>query len=145
MHHFYPRKQITDGLWVGSAADARDAGFLRRERIGLVVNCTRTLPFLSKTILGFRVAVDDDPAEQEEMMRYIPNATVAIDDALNAGGNVLVHCYAGIQRSSTIAAAYLMFKLGLTHEQAMAAVRKAKHEAFVPTPTFKHALQQYRP
>ena len=49
-----------------------------------------------------------------------------IDDAIRSGGKVLVHCLMGLSRSATIAIAYLMIKRGLTVEDALKKVRKAR-------------------
>uniref|UniRef100_T1JBI6 Dual specificity protein phosphatase n=1 Tax=Strigamia maritima TaxID=126957 RepID=T1JBI6_STRMM len=46
-----------------------------------------------------------------------------IDEALNKGGNVFVHCYMGISRSATIVLAYLMLRKGFTAEDAIRTVR----------------------
>lgn len=143
MASFYPRRQVLNRMWVGSAADARDKAFLHSNNIGLVVNCSKTIPFVSEDILGHRVSVDDDSRYNDTMLRYLPSAVRAIDEALLSGKSVLVHCYAGIQRSCAVAAAYIMYKLGLTAHEAMDSVRRAKKEAFTPVPTFKHALELY--
>ena len=141
MNEFYPRKEVLPGLWVGSAKDARDQPFLRH--IGLVVNCSKNIPFYTTHIPGYRVAVDDDTEETILMTRYLERVTKVIDDALQNNTKVLIHCWAGMQRSSAVAAAYLMYKLFLGPEDAMKAIKKAKPESFEPNPTFMHALHRY--
>lgn len=47
-----------------------------------------------------------------------------IEQAINGGGRVLVHCYMGMSRSATIALAYLMIKKGMTAEEALKTVRR---------------------
>lgn len=49
-----------------------------------------------------------------------------IDRAMLAGGRVLVHCYMGLSRSSTIALSYLMIKKGMTVEEALKTVRRCR-------------------
>lgn len=41
-----------------------------------------------------------------------------IDEALQAGGKVLIHCGDGISRSPALAIAYLMMTFNVTHEEA---------------------------
>lgn len=141
MNEFYPRKEVLPGMWVGSARDARDLPFLRT--ISLVVNCSKNIPFYTTNIPGYRVAVDDDPLENNQMVRFLVEVSRIIDEHLQRGQSVLVHCYAGMQRSSAVAAAYLMYKLFLGPEEAMRAIKKAKPESFEPWPTFSQALYRY--
>jgi len=107
---YYPAKEIVPGLWVGSQGDSRSLDFMRRHDIRLVVNCSRNIPSRFRKGQGIkylRVAVDDAPYEQNEMLRALPAVVPAIDEMLRAGRGVLVHCHAGMQRSAAVAAAYL--------------------------------------
>lgn len=140
MMSFYPAKEIVPGLWIGSAADSRNKVFMRHHNIRLIINATKTLPFYFNGVLGYRVAVDDDPSEHEAMLEFLPTAVQLIDENLRGGRAVLVHCYAGIQRSSTIVAAYLMKTRHMTPKQAMEFIKSRKPEAFTPVPTFEHTL-----
>jgi dual specificity phosphatase 12 len=47
-----------------------------------------------------------------------------VTERLRAGRRVLVHCYAGINRSSTVCCAALMFLEGLSPEEALARIRQ---------------------
>lgn len=142
---FFPAKEIRRDLWVGSSADSRNAAFLKKHDIGLVVNATKTIPFASRHVLGYRVPVDDHPDDNPTMLEYLPITSRIIDETLQSGKGVLVHCYAGIQRSCAIAAAYLMY-IGdcSTAREAMDAVREKKSEAFQPVPTFGRALHSFQ-
>lgn len=141
---FYPAREIVPGVWVGSSADSRDRVFLREHDIGLVVNASKTIPFTSRHILGYRVAVDDHPAENDAMLDYFPIACKLIDETVKSGKSVLVHCFAGIQRSCAVGAAYLMYKNpSFTAPHAMQRIKDKKPEAFEPRATFWHALKEY--
>ena len=48
------------------------------------------------------------------------------DNAIDAGGCVLVHCLGGVSRSSTIVIAYLMIKYGFSLEEAYDHVKSKK-------------------
>lgn len=141
MTSYYPAKEIVKGLWIGSKGDSLDAAFAKDHDVRLVVNCTRNLGFSFPGINRVRVPVDDACDENATMLRNLPITTAAIDAVLQHGhGAVLVHCYAGMQRSATVVAAYLMWKRGMTAERAMRFVRSKKSETFRPYPTFRSAL-----
>ena len=133
-------------LWIGSAADAADDGWLREHDVRLVVNCTRHLPFTKmKGVDLVRVAVHDDPSENANMFEALPGATLEVARALDNGRNVLVHCHAGMQRSATVAAA-AHYRMGVGKlKDIMVSIRRNKGETFPPgnpdgSPTFLAAL-----
>ena len=147
---FFPARQVLSGLYIGSKADAQSAAFMRSRRIGLVVNCTRDIPnYFENRAYGaggrpeyLRVGVHDAQSENGEMLRLLPRACTTIDRALRENRPVLVHCYAGVQRSATVVAAYIKKKYGLSTQDAMACVRSRKQECFSPRPTFQWALHK---
>lgn len=49
-----------------------------------------------------------------------------IKDALDNGGAVLVHCFAGVSRSATIILAYLMQERGMSFLDAMSFVKRRR-------------------
>lgn len=140
----FPAKEIIPRLWIGSEVDARDRDFLAAHDIRLVVNATNNIPVsLPRGVASYRVPLDDHPSENEAMLRHLPIAVEAIDDVLRHGQGVLVHCRAGMQRSAAVVAAYLMWKRGLTADQAFEFINRIKHETFYPVPTFEQALRAW--
>lgn len=149
----YPARRIgsLDGaeLWIGSARDAADDAWLEEHDIGLIVNCTRHLPFTElPDVKKIRVAVHDDPSENGNMLEALPRATLEIARALENGVNVLVHCHAGMQRSATVAAAAL-YRMGVgSMKDTVISIRRQKGETFPPgrpdgLPTFFDALREW--
>lgn len=142
---YFPAKQIRPGLWIGSAGDARDPKFMQTNNIGFVVNCTEDIPFLASVPEAnrYRIPVKDSTDFNDVMLMHFPVIVQQIDIVLNRGKGVLVHCRAGMQRSAACVAAYLMYKLGMSADGAMRAIKGVKNETFWPVPTFVVALKSY--
>lgn len=64
-----------------------------------------------------------------------------IVEALNAGGNVLVHCQAGINRSNLVAARVLMKKWGYSAADAIALLRHKRSPLVLANKTFEDYLR----
>lgn len=77
----------------------------------------------------------------------IPAATFervvdVVSACLESGRPVLVHCLAGINRAPTLAAAVLCCRRGLTVEQALETIRRARPAA-APTPEQAASLREW--
>lgn len=67
-----------------------------------------------------------DSANQPVDVDAIAEAVPQIVDALNEGGNVLVHCQAGINRSNLVAAHVLHDWKGITYTEAIDLLRERR-------------------
>lgn len=136
MTSFWPAREILPGLWIGSKADSQSFTFLHKHRIALVVNCTADLPTTLPEFMGLRcvrVPVDDAPSESNKFARAVPAALFGINEALKSGQGVLVHCFAGVSRSSSVVACYLMKKFPRQFpalDSAIAFIQRRKPETF---------------
>lgn len=74
--------------------------------------------------------------------RYFPLVFAFVDRFVSRGQAVIINCYAGISRSTTLATSYVMRKYRLTAREAMALVQRAR-PCFNPNPGFVRQLQQY--
>jgi dual specificity MAP kinase phosphatase len=142
MGGFYRARHIINNVWIGSAADSVSKAFMREKDVHMIINCTRDIPFRFKRVINMRVPVDDNPAYENVMAQALPQAVDAIEMGVASGRGILVHCYAGQQRSSTVVAAYLMKTLGLEPERAVSLIKSIKPETF-PMRTFVRSLQAY--
>lgn len=142
---YYPAKQITPyTIWIGSMGDSENAAFFNRHKIALVVNCSRDIPYsFPRHGQRIRVNVHDNKTERATILQYWPDAVTAIEGAVSKGKGVLVHCYAGMQRSTATVAAYLIWKEGISAEEAMRRIKTRKPEAFEPVPTFDDSLKEW--
>ncbi len=69
-----------------------------------------------------------EPGRAPELREMIDLLTW-ISSSVAAGRPVAVHCFAGIGRAGTIAAAYLVFSRGMTHQAALDYVRRIRPNA----------------
>jgi dual specificity MAP kinase phosphatase len=135
--------EVVPGLFVGSVVDGMDDGFLDAKDIRFVVNCTKE----KEETAGMQIPVDDDLTFDQDrvMYRHLPRAVAAIAERLDKRPreNVLVHCFAGQQRSAAVACAFLIDKRGATLDAAIARIRKKKPDAFRPGVNFERALLDF--
>lgn len=129
--------QVLPGLWLGNCNAAQDATFLTKAKIGAVTNATKDIPnfFERQGIEYHRVSVDDDlqPHSIQHMAEKIDDAVRFIKQHyLISKRPVLVHCFAGMQRSAAIVTAFIMKYTPDTDLVKVAAfVRKKRPVAFL--------------
>lgn len=129
--------QVLPGLWLGNCNAAQDAAFLMTAKIGAVANATKDIPnfFERQGIDYHRVSVDDDlqPHSIQHMAEKMDDAVRFIKQHyLTSRKPVLVHCFAGMQRSAAIVTAFIMKYTSETDLIKVAAfVRKKRPIAFL--------------
>ena len=101
---------IDDSLLVGSAFDAADVPYLVELGVGAVVSLQAEAPdpeeaLQAAGIACTRICCEDFTAPS---LGQIDDAVDAIRDHWGAGRRVYLHCFAGLQRSVTIAACALI-------------------------------------
>lgn len=111
MSSFWPAKEVLPQLWIGSKKDSQSYTFLKKNGVALVVNCSRDLPTTTPESMGIpcvRVPVHDHPSEAPRLAAHAPAACRQMHKTLKGGGAVLVHCFAGVSRSASLVAVFLM-------------------------------------
>lgn len=113
-------------LYIGTIQAAESLNHLKDVGITHVVQAMGGLePMYPKEFKYKKLALEDSP--YENISSQFENICMWISDAMDRGGKILVHCWAGVSRSSTIIIAYLMYKLGVTLDAAMLTCRKARN------------------
>lgn len=79
---------------------------------------------------------------EENIIQYFPETYEFIKDALASKGRVLVHCQAGVSRSPTIVAAYMMREKQLSAQQALDII-KLRRAIIEPNRGFLEQLNLY--
>lgn len=89
----------------------------------------------------YRIEADDCPSQ--DLLTHFDATHAWIAEALSNGGNVLVHCYAGISRSASIVIAYIMKELNLDFDSAYNLVLRAR-PVISPNEGFEKQLRFYK-
>lgn len=138
--------EILPGLWLGDIKAALDTGFLKDKQIQCVINCTDKHPFADDPIvmIKYRLPVKDnlEIAEISKLYQCLDDVADCIKQHLPSY-NLLVHCYAGKQRSAAVIIAYLMKYGQLDLNNAIAGVKSKKPDIFEPAFNFEPALKLY--
>ena len=127
--------EIIPGLWLGNLKARSNLKFIKRKKIKLIVNCCSQALNDRYNIIPISISAGTrelllDLSDREndkstaEMIKTLPWITREIDDCLNRGESVLVHCYAGRRRSPAIVMGYLMSKCGWSTGQSVQIVNQ---------------------
>lgn len=126
---------ITDNLYVGGCLDGVDLGsffthifslYMWEKYASFDTKCHTVKMYDSRTE---PIDVENVEGMSDEIVR-----------ALEEGGNVLVHCQAGINRSNLLAARSLMKWKGLSAVDAIALLREKRHRNVLANSTFENYL-----
>ncbi len=78
----------------------------------------------------------------EDLLSHVAAVKTFVDEAVAAGGNVLVHCFRGRSRSAALVVAYLMQKHACSMEKAFRRVL-SKRDCVNPHDGFMAQLKLY--
>jgi len=138
---FVNANAILPNLWLGNLKSAHDSRFLEENEIDIVINCTAEYPFVeagnkkyyfdssnstivsydnndnNKVITAVRIPVYDSKLEKDIILmeQYLKIIIPFIyrEYVINKK-KILIHCYAGKQRSAIVVAAFLYMYKGLS-------------------------------
>jgi protein-tyrosine phosphatase len=134
---------IHPGLYLGSQKAVAD-GYLQAYRITHIVNVTADgkLPNERYIPRSRVIRLAEDDMSGSNLKQYFEMSNAFIENAINMGGNVLVHCQMGVSRSTTIVAAYLMKKLDISAQQALHYISRERPQ-INPNAGFRQQLLDY--
>jgi hypothetical protein len=120
--------QIISNLYLGNIQSPRDYG----TRCSLIVNCTPDIPVPQTCNNFIRLPVWDTPEEATKLYNYINETNVLeiMHEKLKNKENVLVHCFAGAQRSCAIVACYLITYYKITPTVVIEFIKSRRRVAF---------------
>ena len=137
--------EIIPGVWVGGWKPALNQEWLASNGISTVFNCTKSVAFHPSVQHQYRVPVDDNlqPAEINNMRSWAPEIAYKILHEFNQGRRILIHCHAGMQRSATACAFFLLVLTGRPLIQVMYLIKSKRNICFHPSPNFAPALRAF--
>ncbi|KAK5171270.1 tyrosine protein phosphatase yvh1 [Saxophila tyrrhenica] len=113
-------------LFIGGLFTLRRKQALQDSGITHVVSVLR-LPLDQEQFKDFaHKVVEVDDVDDENLLEHFPACNKFIQDGLDGGGGVLVHCAMGKSRSATVVCAYLMQRYGITPMDALSQIREAR-------------------
>ncbi|XP_035847977.1 dual specificity protein phosphatase 19-like [Sander lucioperca] len=130
-------------LLLASQDAAHDIDTLQRFKVSHVLNVAYGVTNLFPDQLIYKtLQILDLP--DTDITSYVGECTSFIDQAREQDGVVLVHCNAGVSRSSSVVIGYLMLREGLSFDDAYSQVKVAR-PSICPNPGFYQQLKGYKP
>ena len=137
--------QIIPRLWLGDYESSQDKNFIAKNKISVIINCTKDLPFVSiDKIYKYRVPVHDNLQHEEltSMIYWIGRIVPLLDQHYQSDRTILVHCAAGMQRSAIVVLSYLYQYVTHDASQALSLIKSNRPIAFTPYMNFKPSFCQ---
>jgi len=136
--------KIAPRLYLTCLATAKDVTQLANLGITHVVSAMEDAPTFPPTYPLRTLHISISDYDGEDILTHLPSTTSFIRGALaeSPKNRVLVHCFMGISRSTTVVIAYLIATTKMTPREALAAVGK-KRAIVRPNRGFMSQLQEY--
>nr|XP_031864201.1 uncharacterized protein CI109_000113 [Kwoniella shandongensis]KAA5531273.1 hypothetical protein CI109_000113 [Kwoniella shandongensis] len=159
-------QEVVEGLWVGDLVAAMDTEGLEQRGITNILSLLRPRLEFPSNLSVYPLEIDD--AADTDLLTHLPSCVAWIQSVLETRrrsldpsaandppvpraleiapiaqdpkpGGVLVHCQAGMSRSASVVAAYLMRTMDLDPMEAVDMLRE-KRPVVEPSDTFWHQL-----
>jgi dual specificity phosphatase 12 len=144
--------EILPSLWIGDYKDSADIGFLEKNNIKVIINCTKDLMFIDepqiRRLKKIRIPVDDRPSQSyydDNMIMYhtMHDVIKEIHEYITSDKPVLVHCQMGKQRSAAVIAGYFIMYGNVDVNTAVQYIRSKRPKCFYPKVNFELALTKF--
>jgi predicted protein tyrosine phosphatase len=135
--------EIIENLYVSDYENAKQ----KANEFNLIINCTKQLSNINLNTI--QIPVYDINAPNYEIIKHWINVLPIIDKTLLDGGKVLIHCYAGVSRSASTCAAYILYTKrykidDINIDEIINLIKNKKEDAFHNGLRFKGALLKYK-
>jgi len=135
-------KEIVDRVFLGDIHDAE--AVIKGESVGVtgMINCT-----MHPVMISSRANIDVLMLylnENSHIDRQMADKIISFIGAqIDNGGNILVHCHAGIQRSPSVVLVYLLSK-GIPFLDGLHLIEEKKQGNIFPTPSMLRSIAKLR-
>ncbi|KAF7730602.1 phosphatase [Apophysomyces ossiformis] len=132
-------QEVFPGIYIGGYTALESRKFLQKNKITHILTMGHFKQHYTSE--DFIIPISDNP--EANIIQHFDETYEFIDPALAAGHRLLVHCLAGVSRSPTVVAAYLMKKRRLRVKEALALIKQSR--PFInPNPGFIKQLRLYQ-
>ncbi|XP_028409928.1 dual specificity protein phosphatase 22-B-like [Dendronephthya gigantea] len=132
--------KVLPGLYIGNFRDSKDKAQLTSNNITHIVSAHENAKELLQEYKYHCVQAEDFSGQ--DLTPFFKDSAVFIHKARCEGGNVLVHCLAGISRSTTLTVAYIMAVTDMEWTEILKSV-KCSRSVVDPNPGFKRQLNEF--
>ncbi|CAF0788912.1 unnamed protein product [Adineta steineri] len=132
------------GVWLGDITSAENIQALDDNKISHILTILDYEPRNIDKNRTYLFIHAEDFQSTDLLTSEFEKCFQFIDKAIEQGHQVLIHCHAGVSRSATIAAMYLMRKYSLTREQALERlINKRRYWSVLPNDSFLRQLDLF--
>ncbi|XP_053127575.1 dual specificity protein phosphatase 22-A-like isoform X3 [Hemicordylus capensis] len=132
--------QVVDGLYLGNIRDAEDRENLAKNGITHILSVHSNAKPVLEDMTYLCISASD--SSNQNLMQHFKECIRFVHECRLHKGGCLIHCLAGVSRSTTILVAYLMTVTKLGWEECLAAT-KAVRSYVSPNFGFQQQLQEY--
>lgn len=137
--------RILPRLWLGNKTAALNTAWLQENHISTVFNCTKDIPFGAGPLHQYRVPIDDSLLQEdiEKLTAWTPEIIYKLIAEYNRGAVILVHCWAGVQRSAAVVAMFLMTYYRQPFSAVVPYMRQRRSIVFSPATNFEQSIRAW--
>ncbi|KAF2672650.1 dual specificity protein phosphatase 12 [Microthyrium microscopicum] len=137
-------------VYIGGIFTLRRKAQLEQASITHVLSVLRMPGYLDRDkelFAGYKcMLVEVDDVEDENLLQHFKATNAFIQNGLDSGGSVLVHCAMGKSRSGTCCVAYMMQKFQISPTEALEQIRQVRpivepNEGFMQQLDMYHRMQ----
>jgi protein-tyrosine phosphatase len=135
--------EIVDNLFLGDIDDVQSLNFIADHNIQLIINAAEEVHVPDYANVNKVINLNwKDSLKQEISFNLLDELIETINEYLHDSKGVLVNCYAGISRSTTILIAYMMKMYNMKFKKAYWYVIEKRVDV-MPNDNFIRILKRY--